>query len=579
METQARFVLIGGFAMAGVLGILGFVLWFASVEVDRQFSYYQIDFQEVAGLSTASVVRFNGFPVGQVVSMELAPDQSGRIRVRIEIDKETPVRTSTAATVESQGVTGVGFVALSTDDQTAPLLSEVSTEDVPSIPGERSTLQVLSQDAPKIVEETLEVARQLRQLLGEENQARITAIFENLDASSADLSLALDNFSTVTETIATASEEIAAFTTRLEAISEAATGALETADTTLQQVTELAQRAEASLDVGDAAMESGRTALDTANAFIGEDLPALISDLTETTAHVREQVDLVTTDARAMIEDFRTTGVLASDRLAQAEATLDSADTMLAQMTETLASVDDASQSLATLIDGDGAALVADLRSSVAEANDLIASATEVAETDLPAIVSDIRSATEAAARAVEQVSADLTEAVGRVEGLSEEASNVLVTAADTFSRANVTIKGLNAAIETGDRALAAADRAFVSADEIVREDITAIIAELDQSLGQFDEALASISADLPEITAELRTTVERANSAIGQFESAVASAAGPVREFASDGLPQYTRLAQETRGLVETIEQLVRNIERDPARYFLGGDEPVFRR
>ena len=123
METRARYILIGAFTLAGALGLLGFVLWFASVEADRQFSYYEIDFDSVSGLSNASVVRFSGFPVGQVVGLELAPDNSGRIRTRIEVTSATPVRTSSVATVESQGVTGVGFVALTPGRPEDPLLS------------------------------------------------------------------------------------------------------------------------------------------------------------------------------------------------------------------------------------------------------------------------------------------------------------------------------------------------------------------------------------------------------------------------------------------------------------------------
>ena len=53
METRANFVLIGAFTILGFLGLLAFLLWFAKLEVDRQFAYYDIYFTGVSGLSAS----------------------------------------------------------------------------------------------------------------------------------------------------------------------------------------------------------------------------------------------------------------------------------------------------------------------------------------------------------------------------------------------------------------------------------------------------------------------------------------------------------------------------------------------
>ncbi len=579
METRANYVLIGAFALAGFLGILAFFLWFARVEFDRQFAYYDINFTSVSGLATASEVRFAGFPVGQVAEVRLALDGTGQIRVRIEVGADTPVRTSSIATVESQGVTGVSFVGLSAGNPADPLLQEVSIEDVPMIASGRSALQSLTEDAPQIVEEVLAVVRQLGEVLNEENQNRITAILTNLERSSEDLGQALDDFSAVTGTVAEATEQIAVFSSQLETVSAAATTALETADTTLTQISELAEQAGGTLDVAEDALGSGRRALDTADAFMKDDLPRAINDLNETTARFRVQLDLVSNEARAMMQDFRQTGSLAADRLVEAEATLEATDQMLAQMTEALAAFDSASQSFEAFVEGDGTALVTETRTMIANAERVIASAANIAETDLPAIVADIRSASQTAARVVEEVGADLSSATGRIDGLSEAAETALTTVTDTFARANETLTKLNDAIDTGDQALASADRAFTSADRVLNEEIGVIAADLRATLDRLDEAMVQVSADLPVITAELRETAERANAAIGRFQSAVDAAAPSVQDFAREGLPQYTRLAREIRTLVDSLDQLVRRIERDPARYFLGRDSPEFRR
>lgn len=579
METRAHYVLIGTFAVAGFLGLLLFFLWFARIEFDRQFAYYDIDFPTVSGLSNASDVRFSGFPVGQVVDVSLAPDDSGDIRVRIEVDAETPIRTSSVATIESQGVTGVSYVSLSAGDPDDPLLRAVSPDPVPIIPSERSVLQRLSQDAPEIIEEVLGVAKQLREILGPENQARITAILSNLEDSSQNLGNVLDDFSAVTETVATASKQIASFADRLDPITNAATKMLDSADVTLKKVGDLADRAQQTLAAADGALGSGQKALASADAFIAEQAPRLINDLNETTARLRAQVDLVGMSARQMMDELRNTSSVASERLSEIEATIVATETMLEKMTAALAAVDDASRSFEVLMEGDGAALVVDMRAMVANAERVLASANAVAETDLPAIVKDVRAASQTAARVVEEVGADLSSAAGRIDDLSETAVTSLGTVTDTFERANVTLGKLNSAVETGERALASADSAFSSADRLMGEDVKLVVADLREALDRIDTAMAKVSEDLPVISAELRQTAERANAAIGQFRNAVSESTPSIRSFARDGLPQYTRLARETRDLIENLDKLVRRIERDPARYILGRDAPEFRR
>jgi phospholipid/cholesterol/gamma-HCH transport system substrate-binding protein len=93
METKANYVLIGLFTLGGLLGALGLLLWFAKVEVDRQYAYFDILFEDVSGLGSASDVRYNGLPVGQVVDLGLDDADSSQVRVRIEVSADTPVNT------------------------------------------------------------------------------------------------------------------------------------------------------------------------------------------------------------------------------------------------------------------------------------------------------------------------------------------------------------------------------------------------------------------------------------------------------------------------------------------------------
>jgi phospholipid/cholesterol/gamma-HCH transport system substrate-binding protein len=570
METRANYVLIGIFALAGFLGLLGFVLWFAQVELDRQFDYYDVRFTSVSGLSRASEVRFAGLPVGQVVSVQLSPGQDGTVTARLEVKGDTPVRTDSVATIESMGVTGVSYVGISPGNPDSPLLK--TEGEIPEIESGRSVLQTLSEDAPRIVDEALAVMENISALLNDENQRKVQQILDNLARSSGDLSQALTDFSGVSETIAGATADIAGFAEQLNPVVAAVEGTLGNLDGTLNALTSLSGRIETSLDEADAALQSGRVALDAAEMFMTGELPAISQDLTATTLFLREQSELLVTDARAMLDEFAATGRVATRRLTEAEAAID-------RLVGTLDSVDKAAASFNGLVAGDGTALVAETRAMVANANSTIAAIDAVAQTDLPAIVADIRSATETVNRVVAEVGADLSGATGRIDGLADDAARTMEQVTGTFANANQTLAAIDAALVTGERSLRAAERAFAGADRLLNEDAAAITADLRRVMQRLDGTIATVSEDIPAVTEDLRAAAGTARRAFEEFAQVVADSGAPVQQFATTGLPQYTRLARETRNLIANLESLARQIERDPARFFLNRQTPEFRR
>lgn len=577
METRANYILIGGFALAGFFGLLGFLLWFAQFELDRQFDYYDVRFSSVSGLSRASEVRFSGLPVGQVVSVQLSPDGDGTVMARLEVAGDTPVRTDSIATIESMGVTGVSYVGISAGDPDLPLLR--TEGDVPEIEAGRSMLQSLSEDAPQILDEALAVMQNISELLNDENQQKVQAILDNLAQSSGDLSDALTEFAGVSQTIAGATEDIADFAEQLNPVVNAVEGTLGNLDTTLDALTSLSGRIETSLDETDAALRSGRVALDAAELFMTGELPAISQDLTATTFFLREQAETLVDDTRVMLGEFSRTGSAATARLTEAEGTLQATQSAIERLVETLDSIDAAAVSFDGLVTNDGTALVAETRAMIANADSAVASISTVAETDLPAIVADIRGATETVNRVTAEVGAELTSATGRIDGLVDDASQAMEQVTETFANANRTLAAIDEALITGERSLQAAERAFDGVDRFVTEDVDAITADLRQVMQRLDGTIALVADDIPAITADLRSAAETARNAFVEMGQVVSQSGESLSEFTSSGLPQYTRLARETRNLIANLEGLARQIERDPARFFLNRQSPEFRR
>ena len=420
METRANYILIGAFTIAGFLGMLAFFLWFARVELDRQFAYYDIRFDSVSGLSRAADVRFSGLPVGQVVDVALSPERDGSVRVRVEIKGDTPVRADSIATIESQGVTGVAYVGIGPGTPAAPLLPYVPGEPVPQLRPGRSFLQSLTEDAPELLEQFLRTVDQVNELLGPENQRRVDAILGNLEAATGDFSQALSDFSVVAASVSSFAIELSLFNEMLRDLTGSAQDLFATAGRTLDSVTEIVSDARRTVDAGTRTLERTEATIDAAQSFITEDLRRTVAVLEEGVREARAQIETLAGAAGTMIGEFTGAGSAAAARLAEAEQTLAATDLMIARLTEVLASVDDAATGIGRFVAEDGTALVADARAVLADARGTVARIADAAETDLPQVVEDIRATTADIRRTAAQIGTDLTAAnkFSRVTGL-----------------------------------------------------------------------------------------------------------------------------------------------------------------
>ncbi len=185
METRARYILVGIFTLAGFLAGRGFVLWLAKVQIDRTCAQYDIVFDTVAGLGQASAVQYNGVTVGEVLTIALDRDDPALVRVRIEIYASTPIRTDTMASLASQGVTGVSFVALDGGRATSERLVALPPADVPVIASRPSVLRGLITGAPDLLAEAILLMRDIRAFTTPENGAALTAILQNVETATA----------------------------------------------------------------------------------------------------------------------------------------------------------------------------------------------------------------------------------------------------------------------------------------------------------------------------------------------------------------------------------------------------------
>ena len=227
METRANYLLIGGFTLAGFLGLLGFLMWFAGNEMNRQYDYYQVVFPEISGISAGTAVQFSGVPAGQII--DLALDADGRVRVRLELREGTPVRTTSIATMVPQGITGLSILSLSSGTPGTPLLREASDQPEPEIRAGRSMLESITESAPQLVEQLSDAATRLNTMLGETNQGHVTAILQNVERATGRLETAVDDVADATGAIAEVAAKVQDFAAAFDGLAPRIEGALDSA--------------------------------------------------------------------------------------------------------------------------------------------------------------------------------------------------------------------------------------------------------------------------------------------------------------------------------------------------------------
>jgi len=306
METKANYLLIGVFTLVSIIGAFALLIWLTKVQIDRQYAYYDILFPDVAGLSAAGDVRYNGLPVGQVVDLALDAENSALVRVRIEVGADTPVNTETVAKLQSQGVTGVSYVALSGGSATSSPLP-----DGAEIPSERSALQSVFEGAPLLLEKAVTLLEDVNEVFNEENRDAITNILQNTSDATARLDTALSNFETLSGDLSLAAREVAEFSDRLEELADVAEDTLTTATDTL-----------------DAAGDT----FEEVTSFAQNDLPNIVTDVRTVADTANRVIDQFGTDVSTAVAQFESLATAGN-------VTLDTATETFTNANDTLASV------------------------------------------------------------------------------------------------------------------------------------------------------------------------------------------------------------------------------------------------
>jgi phospholipid/cholesterol/gamma-HCH transport system substrate-binding protein len=190
METKVNYSLVGAFVIVLLTTAVLGIIWLSSGLSLKKYITYAIYMQEsVSGLSTDSVVEYNGVEVGKVKSIKLSTKDPQRVKVLLSITDTTPITQGTVATLTTRGLTGLVFIALKDKGIDQRPLVILKGQHYPVIKTTPSIFVRLDSVLTQFSINFREISASFHALLDKENLASIKTSLKNIQTITESLAI------------------------------------------------------------------------------------------------------------------------------------------------------------------------------------------------------------------------------------------------------------------------------------------------------------------------------------------------------------------------------------------------------
>lgn len=224
MEAKTNYTLVGLIVVILTIGLLAAALWLSVGFQQKQYKIYAVYMHEaVSGLSEESAVKYNGVQVGSVFKIELSSIDPQEVKILLNIEKGTPITTSTSATLISQGITGTTFVGLSASSSDLTPLQKIPAEPYPIIPTKPSLFNQIDSVIKQVSDNVNKVSIRLGEVFDRENAENLKKSLASLqqfthviEEHSDNIGHALKDSDTLLRNLATISNDLPAIVKELK---------------------------------------------------------------------------------------------------------------------------------------------------------------------------------------------------------------------------------------------------------------------------------------------------------------------------------------------------------------------------
>ena len=313
MENKVNLTVVGAFVIALAVAMIAGGLWLASGTYQRKTydSYETYMTESVSGLNVNAAVRYRGVDVGRVRRIMLAPGNVEQVRVVLDIERGTPVKTDTVATLQTQGLTGIGFVELRGGRKDSPALQAAAGQDVPVIASGPSLIERLETAAPVLMVNLARAVDNLNDVLDESNRRALRSTLADLSTLTKTLAGRSATIDASMANTARTLEQTARFGAQLPQMAQRFDRAADALERMAVDVSQASADARRTLAGADAALDSARSTLDGSRADVAQFTGSALPEARELVAELR---GLTATMHRVADEVERNPGVLLQGR-------------------------------------------------------------------------------------------------------------------------------------------------------------------------------------------------------------------------------------------------------------------------
>jgi len=189
MERDAHYAAVGIATIALLAALAVFAIWLARLQFNNDYDVYDIVFYgPVRGLTEGGDVNFNGIRVGEVTDLHLDAKNSEEVIARIRIDATTPVRVTSRAQLEPQGITGLNYIQITAGSPSSPLLKAQYPDNVvPVLQSQPSPIAELLSGSGTVLAQTVDALNRINRVLSDDNIRSFSTSLKNVESLTTEL--------------------------------------------------------------------------------------------------------------------------------------------------------------------------------------------------------------------------------------------------------------------------------------------------------------------------------------------------------------------------------------------------------
>lgn len=210
MERDAHYATVGIVTVLLLIGLSVFAIWLARLQFNEDYDVYDIIFYgPTRGLSEGGEVHFNGIRVGEVTSLNLNPKKNDQVVARVRLNSTTPVRVTSRAQLEPQGITGLNYIQITAGDPDSRLLKAGLPEStIPVIQSQASPLAELLTGSGTVLQQAVDSLNRINRVLSDDNIRSFSSSLRNVEDMTAELNARKGLLMELEETLKRANEAV-----------------------------------------------------------------------------------------------------------------------------------------------------------------------------------------------------------------------------------------------------------------------------------------------------------------------------------------------------------------------------------